>query len=171
MWLIHADVWQRPTQYCKAIIFQLKKGKRDNCVTLHVPAPTCSDHQRVNAVTLPIKDGGDNKKSEEWEVPRSPRPLAILKGNWVQITGSLTEAQSCSPRVFLHDSGFSVLLCVPSSPIRNHPCAPSTHFLSLPPADTMFRPKNCCRSQLTLSLQSKLTHFLSNSHGFPIIKL
>ena len=23
-WLIHADVWQKPTQYCKAIILQLK---------------------------------------------------------------------------------------------------------------------------------------------------
>ena len=22
--LIHVDVWQKPTQYCKAIIFQLK---------------------------------------------------------------------------------------------------------------------------------------------------
>ena len=24
LWLIHVDVWQKPTQYCKAIIFQLK---------------------------------------------------------------------------------------------------------------------------------------------------
>ena len=24
LWLIHADVWQKPTQYCKTIIFQLK---------------------------------------------------------------------------------------------------------------------------------------------------
>ena len=24
LWLIHADIWQRPTQYCKAIILQLK---------------------------------------------------------------------------------------------------------------------------------------------------
>jgi len=23
-WLIHVDVWQKPTQYCKAIILQLK---------------------------------------------------------------------------------------------------------------------------------------------------
>ena len=27
LWLIHVDGWQRPTQYCKAIIFQLKKKK------------------------------------------------------------------------------------------------------------------------------------------------
>ena len=26
--LIHADVWQRPVQYCKAIILQLKKKSR-----------------------------------------------------------------------------------------------------------------------------------------------
>ena len=24
LWLSHADVWQKPTQYCKAIILQLK---------------------------------------------------------------------------------------------------------------------------------------------------
>ena len=24
LWLIHVDVWQKPLQYCKAIIFQLK---------------------------------------------------------------------------------------------------------------------------------------------------
>ena len=26
LWLIHADVWQKPTQYCKAIL-QLKRNK------------------------------------------------------------------------------------------------------------------------------------------------
>ena len=24
LWQIHADVWQKPSQYCKVIIFQLK---------------------------------------------------------------------------------------------------------------------------------------------------
>ena len=24
LWLIHADVWQKPTQHCKTIIFHLK---------------------------------------------------------------------------------------------------------------------------------------------------
>jgi len=27
LWLIHADVWQKPTQYCKANILQLKINK------------------------------------------------------------------------------------------------------------------------------------------------
>ena len=27
LWLIHADVWQKPSKYCKAIILQLKKIK------------------------------------------------------------------------------------------------------------------------------------------------
>ena len=27
LWLIHDDVWQKPTQYYKAIIFQLKINK------------------------------------------------------------------------------------------------------------------------------------------------
>ena len=28
LWLIHVDVWQKPTQYCKAIILQLNKFKK-----------------------------------------------------------------------------------------------------------------------------------------------
>ena len=27
LWPIHADVWQKPTEYCKAIIFQLQINK------------------------------------------------------------------------------------------------------------------------------------------------
>ena len=27
MWLIHAYVWQKPTEHCKAVIFQLKINK------------------------------------------------------------------------------------------------------------------------------------------------
>ena len=27
LWLIQTDVWQKPTQYCKAIISQLKRNK------------------------------------------------------------------------------------------------------------------------------------------------
>ena len=30
MWLIHVDVWQNPTQYCKAIILQLKINLKSN---------------------------------------------------------------------------------------------------------------------------------------------
>ena len=29
LWLIHVDVWQKPAQYCKAIICQLKKRERE----------------------------------------------------------------------------------------------------------------------------------------------
>ena len=29
-WVIHVDVWQKPAQYCKVIILQLKEKKR-NC--------------------------------------------------------------------------------------------------------------------------------------------
>ena len=28
LWLIHVDVWQKPTEYCKAIILQLKINKK-----------------------------------------------------------------------------------------------------------------------------------------------
>ena len=27
IWLIHVDAWQKPTQYCKAIVLQLKINK------------------------------------------------------------------------------------------------------------------------------------------------
>ena len=27
LWLIHVDIWQKPTKFCKAIILQLKKKK------------------------------------------------------------------------------------------------------------------------------------------------
>ena len=27
LWLIHVDAWQKPTQYCKAIVLQLKINK------------------------------------------------------------------------------------------------------------------------------------------------
>ena len=30
LWLIHVGVWQKPTQYCKAIILQLKINKLEN---------------------------------------------------------------------------------------------------------------------------------------------
>ena len=30
LWLIHVDIWQKPTQHCKAIILQLKK--KNHCI-------------------------------------------------------------------------------------------------------------------------------------------
>jgi len=33
LWLIHVDVWQRPTQYCKAVILQLKQKMLHSSVT------------------------------------------------------------------------------------------------------------------------------------------
>ena len=34
LWLIHVDVWQKPTQHCKAIILQLKKKIPSPAVSL-----------------------------------------------------------------------------------------------------------------------------------------
>ena len=43
LWLTHVDVWQKSTQYCKAIIFQLKiiflKNLMRNCVYLSKEYP------------------------------------------------------------------------------------------------------------------------------------
>ena len=35
-WLIHADVWQKPTPYCKSIILQFKKKKRKQITNKHL---------------------------------------------------------------------------------------------------------------------------------------
>ena len=38
LWLIHVDIWHKPTRYCKAIILQLKKNFFNyNEVSLHQP--------------------------------------------------------------------------------------------------------------------------------------
>jgi len=29
LWLIHADIWKKPTQYCKAIIVQFFKNEKN----------------------------------------------------------------------------------------------------------------------------------------------
>ena len=36
LWLIHVDIWQKPTQYCKAIIFQLKINKYTKKKTVYL---------------------------------------------------------------------------------------------------------------------------------------
>ena len=38
-WPIHVDVWQKPTQYCKAIILQLKINFKNNLY--HRAFPLC----------------------------------------------------------------------------------------------------------------------------------
>ena len=35
LWLIHADIWQKPTQYYKAIILQLKMKKNLSLQTIN----------------------------------------------------------------------------------------------------------------------------------------
>ena len=40
LWLIHVDIWQKPTQYCKAIILLLKikkNSKKTYGEIFHVP--------------------------------------------------------------------------------------------------------------------------------------
>ena len=48
-WLIHVDVWQKPTQYSKAIILQLKilKKKKYSCNASKLGYPEAQCHKRV----------------------------------------------------------------------------------------------------------------------------
>ena len=43
LWLIHADVWQKPAQYCQAIILQLKINLKKN-KRKPLPQPCCPLH-------------------------------------------------------------------------------------------------------------------------------
>ena len=39
LWLIHVDIWQKPTKFCKAIIYQLKhKLKKMGCLDNQIRA-------------------------------------------------------------------------------------------------------------------------------------
>ena len=40
LWLIHADVWQKPTLHCKAISFQLKINKLKK-IYIYMPICLC----------------------------------------------------------------------------------------------------------------------------------
>ena len=58
LWLIHVDVWQESSQYCKIIILQLKIKKfKKICSVIHTMSDiqTSSDsHARLHTRTLAI---------------------------------------------------------------------------------------------------------------------
>ena len=56
LWLTHVDVWQKPTQYCKAIICQLKISKFFKHMS--------NRNQKVNA-----KGGGSKCKHSYYLLP------------------------------------------------------------------------------------------------------
>ena len=64
--LIHVDVWQKPAQYCKAIIFQLKQKK--NCLIIDYWPNYTSTRKDLNEENLILtfkKSGGKKKNQEE----------------------------------------------------------------------------------------------------------
>ena len=52
LWLIHVDVWQKPTQYCKAILLQLKANKflKIKYFTKAPPKRSPSDYKCLHAI-------------------------------------------------------------------------------------------------------------------------
>ena len=44
LWLIHVDVWQKLTQYCKAIIFQLNTNENKKQIRPLVPSLSSEQH-------------------------------------------------------------------------------------------------------------------------------
>ena len=88
VWLIHVDVWQKPAQYCKAIILQLKK--RDSL------SPTAASgrgpaHQRVQDSALPT-------------APESPGSGPTLRGYQTHLADSRRKKTTVSKPVDLASS-------------------------------------------------------------------
>jgi len=68
LWLIHAGVWQKPTQYCNEIILQLKINKflEDTCTPMFTEA----------LFTI----------ARTWEPHRCPSTNEWIKKLWYNIT-------------------------------------------------------------------------------------
>ena len=64
-WLTHVGVWQKPTQYCKAIILQLKLNKFLN--NLKNELPGSYDRNPQTHKTLPGQDLGHWSSSQTKE--------------------------------------------------------------------------------------------------------
>ena len=53
LWLIHVDVWQKPTQYYKAIIFQLKINKlKEKVLSVETAQVSISDEWIGNSLVI-----------------------------------------------------------------------------------------------------------------------
>ena len=53
LWLIRVDIWQKPTQYCKAIILQLKINLRKKSAHCdHIGGPSSFPSLPSDLVTL-----------------------------------------------------------------------------------------------------------------------
>ena len=66
LWLTHVDVWQKPTQYCKAIIRQLKISTFFKHMS--------SKNQKVNA-----KGGGSKCKHSYYLLPLTKNTSVLSK--------------------------------------------------------------------------------------------
>ena len=68
LWLIHADVWQKSSQYCKVIILQLKKKKKES-------ACQCKGH-RFNPWSRKIleKAMAIHSSTLAWKIPWTGEP-------------------------------------------------------------------------------------------------
>jgi len=67
-WLVHVDVWQKPTQYCKAIILQLKINKFLS-LTPSFQKPPCHENEVEEEVNTQAEA---QRKKDEAEVQGNP---------------------------------------------------------------------------------------------------
>ena len=72
LWLIHVDIWQKPTELCKTIILQLKKNYNEMLPHTHK-----NDYEKFNILSL-CKCCKDVEKLEPLTIARG------LPGWWLQ---------------------------------------------------------------------------------------
>ena len=84
MWLIHIDVWQKPTQYCKAIILQLKMNFSKKCLGLpkgHSGKESTCQRRRPRGAAIQVLGREDPLK---WEMATHS---SILARKWTEELG------------------------------------------------------------------------------------
>ena len=64
LWLMHIDVWQKPTQYCKAIVLQLKT-KQNKTLSAYLRNPwylvidfQSPSREEIHRLLITVQQGG-----------------------------------------------------------------------------------------------------------------
>ena len=71
LWLIHADIWQKPKEFCKAFILQLKNKKKKNArVCWHAVLQEILPTQGLNLI-LPTQETQESPALQEDSLPLS----------------------------------------------------------------------------------------------------
>ena len=105
LWLIHVDVGQKPTQYCKAVILRLKintsmKSQKKGVKHLHVDSPL-----------TPVSPHNSFPSSFPWQKPGHPTQAGLERPPLIRaplVLGKVV-SQGCSKNVLSQRHGLGYL--------------------------------------------------------------